>query len=97
MAVGGCIFTAGVGAAVFSHDLLFLADGGEKCAGVINGRDYLLGKCGFLAQQPHFHDLNPGRDASSSRPSSTPPKPPNPTLVTAAEKKVVKWFQSGDG
>lgn len=67
MAVGGCIFTAGVGAAVFSRDLFFLADGGEKCAGVINAHDYLLRKCAFLAQQPYFHDLNPGRDASSCR------------------------------
>lgn len=65
MAVGGCIFTAGVGAALFSHDLFFLANGGAACAAMINGHDYLLRKCAFLAQQPHFHDFNPGRDASS--------------------------------
>lgn len=53
------------GGTVFSHDLFFLANGKEKCASVINGHDYLLRKCGFLAQQLHFYDLNPGQDASS--------------------------------
>lgn len=54
---------------VFSHDLFFLANGKEKCASMINGHDYLVRKCGFLAQQLHFYDLNLGRDASSCRQS----------------------------
>lgn len=55
--------------AVFSHDLFFVANGKEKCASMINGHDYLLRKCGFLAQQLHFYDLNLGQDASSWRQS----------------------------
>lgn len=36
-----------------------LANGKEKCASMINGHDYLLRKCGFLAQQQlHFYNLN---------------------------------------
>lgn len=57
------------GGTVFSHDLFFLANGKEKCASMINGHDYLLRKCGFLAQQLHFYDLNLGQDASSCRQS----------------------------
>lgn len=48
------------GATVFSHDLFFLASGKEWCASMINGHDYLLRKCGFLAQQLHFYDVNLG-------------------------------------
>lgn len=54
---------------VFSHDLFFLANGKEKCANMINGHDYLFRKCGFLAQQLLFYDLNPGREVSSCRQS----------------------------
>lgn len=57
------------GGTVFSHDLFFLANGKEKCASMINGHDYLLRKCRFLAQQLHFYDLNLGQDASSCRQS----------------------------
>lgn len=53
------------GGTVFSHDLFFMANGKEKCASVINVHDYLLRKCGFLAQQLHFYDLNPRQDVSS--------------------------------
>lgn len=57
------------GGTVFSHDLFSLANGKEKCASMINGHDYLLRKCGFLAQQLHFYDLNLGRDALSCKQS----------------------------
>lgn len=66
---GDCIFQCG--GTVFSHDLFFLANGKEKCASMINGHDYLLRKCGFLAQQLHFYDLNLGQDVSSCRQSCT--------------------------
>lgn len=36
---------------------------------MINGHDYLLRKCGFLAQQLLLHDSNLGRDVSSCRQS----------------------------
>lgn len=54
---------------VFSHDLFSLANRKETCCAMINGHDYLLWKCGFLAQQLHFYDLNPRRDAPSCRQS----------------------------
>lgn len=57
------------GGTVFSHDLFFLANGKEEYASMINGHDYLLRKCGFLAQQLHFYDLNLRQDASSCRQS----------------------------
>ncbi|KAM7369651.1 hypothetical protein PAMP_010955 [Pampus punctatissimus] len=57
------------GGTVFSHDLFSLANGKEKYASMINGHDYLLRKCGFLAQQLHFYDLNLEPDASSCKQS----------------------------
>lgn len=81
--VGGCVCGGGVGGVcvrirgvhihrqcggtVLSPDLFFLADEKENCANMINGHDYLLRKCGFLAQQLYFYDLNLGQYVLSCR------------------------------
>lgn len=55
------------GGTVLSPDLFFLTDEKENCANMINGHDYLLRKCGFLAQQLCFYDLNLGQYVLSCR------------------------------
>lgn len=59
------------GGRVLSPDLFLLVAEKANHANMINGHDYLLRKCGFLAQQLHFYDLNLGQDVLSCKQSCT--------------------------
>lgn len=59
------------GGRVLSPDLFLLVVEKANHANMINGHDYLLRKCGFLAQQLHFYDLNLGQDVLSCKQSCT--------------------------